>query len=637
MLAATARALVLRRSPTAVICSSPLLLRSLSSSSSPLSATSSPSSSDSSSSSSSGSSSCSGNGNGNGDTEVLLLRDYVSRKLTGYFSAPVSSSPVGELARALEEKARERSDRGEEPAPPPASIDFPSLSGRSSYEHALSRLYRALSVSWLTPSELFSPHYGRAVARFVAEDAKARAKAKPPSLLKKGDAGPKIRVVEVGAGRGTLAADFLGYLSEVEPALHRRTRYVSLEVSPSLARAQEEKVLQQQRSRGSGGGSGSGGRGQGGESPRFSSVVGDASDVGAWRRAAAEAFGGGRGGGGEEEEDRHLYVLAFEVLDNLPHDRVVLERSSSEEEEEEEEGEARARERRGRRGASPSWLQTFVEVEASTGRPLKELLGPASDRLISLCLAASPRWQDRGGGRDGSSGDGSVVARFFDSLFSFVGGGAGGPGGGRSSSSSSSSGGGSAYEESGGSPPSSSEIVFLPTGAASMFSSLFEVAPDHTLLAADFDALPGVAVAGANAPLVASTRGGVARDYASLYSPPVGEAVDIFFPTNFEALSDLYVECARRRRRRRSRRRKHEGSGEAGSEEEEEGGGGGEEEEKGPAAARHCKQSSFLSLAVDTAAFSRGAVSTASGWSPMLDDWNNTAVLVARSKQKEEG
>ena len=161
-----------------------------------------------------------------------------------------------------------------------------------------------------------------------------------------------------------------------------------------------------------------------------------------------------------------------------------------------------------------------------------------------------------------------------------------------------------------------------------MFSSLFEVAPDHTLLAADFDALPGVAVAGAGAPLVSATRGGVARDYSSLYSPPVGEAVDIFFPTNFDALSDLYVECARRKRW------KHKGSGAKGNEEEEEEEGEGEEEVS--AAARHCKQSSFLSLAADTAAFSRGAVSTASGWSPMLDDWNNTAVMVARSKVRKE-
>lgn len=573
MLAATARALVSRRRSPKAICTS---LRSLSS----LSATSSSSSSDSS---------------NNEDTEVLLLRDYISRRLTGYFSAPVSSSPVGELATALaEDEKQKKSVREEREEPKTSSIDFSWHSGKSSYEHALSGLYRALSVSWLTPSELFSPHYGRAMARFVAEDAKARAKMKSSSSSKKEEeeAEIKIRVVEVGAGRGTLAADFLDYLLEVEPALYRQTRYVSLEVSPSLARAQEEKALLRSSR------SGSSSRGHGDISRFFSSVVGDASDLGAWRRAAAEAFRDSDG------EDQHLYVLAFEVLDNLPHDRVVRE-ERPEEGEEERESQQRTRDR-------GSWLQTLVEVEASPkGRPLRELLGPASDPLISLCLAASQRWQEGSGGRESSSGS-SVVARFFDSLFSLAAGGAG-------------KGGGGTTEEEPDS--SSSEIVFLPTGAASMFSSLFEVAPDHTLLAADFDALPGVAVAGAYAPLVSATRGGVARDYPSLYSPPVGEAVDIFFPTNFDALSDLYLECARRKRRRSSG--KKEGSEEQEEEEEE-------EEVLASAAARHCKQSSFLSLAADTAAFSRGAVSTASGWSPMLDDWNNTAVLVARSKKKRK-
>ena len=582
MLAATARALVSRRSPTAAICSP---LRSLSSPSSPVT-------------SSGSSSSSSSNG-----TEVLLLRDFISRRLTGYFSAPASFSPVGELARALAEEERKKEKKSNLGGDGPTSIDFPSLSGRSSYEHALSRLYRALSVSWLTPSELFSPHYGRAVARFVAEDAKVRAQAKAKTKSSKGEE-PKIRVVEVGAGRGTLAADFLDYLSEVEPALSRRTRYVSLEVSPSLARAQEQKVLLLRSSR-SGGGS---------ESARFSSVVGDASDLGAWRRAAAEAFGED----GDDGEDRHLYVLAFEVLDNLPHDRVVLW-----EEKPRKRPGGGGEERESGSGAG-GWLQTLVEVEASPAgsKPLRELLGPASDPLISLCLAASQRWQEGSGRRGGSSSSG-VVARFFDSLFSFAG--VGGVGGGRGAAGGRET---AAFDETEPDPFSSSEIVFLPTGAASMVSSVFEVAPDHTLLAADFDALPGVAVAGAGAPLVSATRGGVARDYPSLYSPPVGEAVDIFFPTNFDSLSDLYVECARRERKRRRRRRR---SGrEEGNEEEE------EEEEEVSAAARHCKQSSFLSLAADTAAFSRSAVSTASGWSPMLDDWNNTAVLVARSKEKKK-
>ena len=168
------------------------------------------------------------------------------------------------------------------------------------------------------------------------------------------------------------------------------------------------------------------------------------------------------------------------------------------------------------------------------------------------------------------------------------------------------------------------DIVFLPTGAASMFLSAFSVAPNHTVVAADFDALPAVVIPGHNAPLVSSTSGGgVARDYPSLYSAPPEEAVDIFFQTNFDALCDLYLECGSRRR------------------EEEE----GEKQERMTSvsdddddvdvlvSANHCKSSAFLLLAADTAAYSRAAVSTASGWSPMLDDWENTSVFVGRSSR----
>jgi hypothetical protein len=54
-----------------------------------------------------------------------------------------------------------------------------------------------LQTSWLTPSELFQPWYGEAVARYVVRH-HVRQQTKSP-----------LRIVELGGGRGTFARNFL--------------------------------------------------------------------------------------------------------------------------------------------------------------------------------------------------------------------------------------------------------------------------------------------------------------------------------------------------------------------------------------------------------------------------------------------
>ena len=50
-----------------------------------------------------------------------------------------------------------------------------------------------------------------------------------------------------------------------------------------------------------------------------------------------------------------------------------------------------------------------------------------------------------------------------------------------------------------------SEVLFLPTRTLALLDALCAALPAHTLLAADFDALPDRVLPGTNAPLVAST------------------------------------------------------------------------------------------------------------------------------------
>ena len=49
------------------------------------------------------------------------------------------------------------------------------------------------------------------------------------------------------------------------------------------------------------------------------------------------------------------------------------------------------------------------------------------------------------------------------------------------------------------------EVLFLPTRTLTLLDALCAALPAHTLLAADFDALPDTSLPGVNAPLVATT------------------------------------------------------------------------------------------------------------------------------------
>lgn len=61
----------------------------------------------------------------------------------------------------------------------------------------LDRIHFATQVAWLTPAEIFSPHYGKAIAACILESQQKALDVQP------------LRIIEVGGGTGTLAADIL--------------------------------------------------------------------------------------------------------------------------------------------------------------------------------------------------------------------------------------------------------------------------------------------------------------------------------------------------------------------------------------------------------------------------------------------
>ncbi|CAJ2500202.1 Uu.00g030550.m01.CDS01 [Anthostomella pinea] len=92
---------------------------------------------------------------------------------------------------------------------------------------------------WHTPTELFRPYYGEAIARYLMSNYIM-------SLYPRHD----LIIYEMGAGRGTLMLNILDYIRDVEPWVYERTKYKIIEISPALAEMQSAQLLSTAASRG---------------------------------------------------------------------------------------------------------------------------------------------------------------------------------------------------------------------------------------------------------------------------------------------------------------------------------------------------------------------------------------------------
>lgn len=230
-------------------------------------------------------------------------------------------------------------------------IDFGSLKGQAEWLEVLTKLYagrpttaplsKAIgseepSETWFTPAELFQPHYSHAIANLLvrihsvcgtspgspspehrhpqraqATDshplpakrrrdlsvrkprvvAKAHPKAAPTERAR------RLRVFEIGAGNGTNAVNMLDWVRKRSAGLYSDTELWSIEVSPLLAEKQKHALE---------------GAGHG---ERLRSVVSDATNL---SQDTLEQLAHQPDGCASVD-----MVVATEVLDNLPHDKVV--------------------------------------------------------------------------------------------------------------------------------------------------------------------------------------------------------------------------------------------------------------------------------------------------------------------------
>ncbi|ORY55500.1 S-adenosyl-L-methionine-dependent methyltransferase [Pseudomassariella vexata] len=92
---------------------------------------------------------------------------------------------------------------------------------------------------WHTPTELFRPYYGEAIARYLMSN-----------YIMSTYPYHDLIVYEMGAGRGTLMLNILDYIRSVEPSVYDRIKYKIIEISPSLVAIQNSQLLATAASRG---------------------------------------------------------------------------------------------------------------------------------------------------------------------------------------------------------------------------------------------------------------------------------------------------------------------------------------------------------------------------------------------------
>ncbi|KAI6354064.1 hypothetical protein MCOR25_008772 [Pyricularia grisea] len=161
----------------------------------------------------------------------MLTRDFIQDSLYnpnyGYFSKQVVIFSPGE------------------------PFDFPALRDENDFHSLLSQRYTDFEDDldktqpsdtrqlWFTPTELFRPYYGEAIARYLMAN-----------YVLTSYPYHDLIIYEMGAGRGTLMLNILDFIRDTEPSVYDRTKYRIIEISSSLAEMQNRQLRSSAAARG---------------------------------------------------------------------------------------------------------------------------------------------------------------------------------------------------------------------------------------------------------------------------------------------------------------------------------------------------------------------------------------------------
>ncbi|KAL7663503.1 Protein arginine methyltransferase NDUFAF7 [[Candida] zeylanoides] len=139
---------------------------------------------------------------------------------------------------------------------------------------------------WHTPTELFSPYYGEALARYLITNYKLNGDYPYHDLV----------IYEMGGGNGTLMCNVLSYIKTHHPEVYARTQYKIIEISSRLAERQQLNATLVSH----------------GLSTSKVEVVNES--IFAWTRVVADP----------------CFFIALEVFDNFAHDLVRYDNTTGE-------------------------------------------------------------------------------------------------------------------------------------------------------------------------------------------------------------------------------------------------------------------------------------------------------------------
>ncbi|KAG0185091.1 hypothetical protein DFQ28_009968 [Apophysomyces sp. BC1034] len=143
----------------------------------------------------------------------MLVRDFIDNSLHNPHYGSLSK-------KAVDPSVREH-------------FDFMEMYDQLDFLRQLERVYKgAAQRIWHTPTELFKPWYGYAIAKYMVAEYKL-------NLYPHKD----LIIYEIGAGNGTLMLNILNYIQTYEPSVFKRTQYNIIEISESLAKQQGEKLV----------------------------------------------------------------------------------------------------------------------------------------------------------------------------------------------------------------------------------------------------------------------------------------------------------------------------------------------------------------------------------------------------------
>ncbi|KAH8689084.1 S-adenosyl-L-methionine-dependent methyltransferase [Talaromyces proteolyticus] len=282
---------------------------------------------------------------------------------------------------------------------------------------------------WHTPTELFRPYYGEAIARYLVTNYKL-------TLYPYHD----LIIYEMGAGNGTLMLNILDFIRDTDPEVYQRTKFRIIEISSSLAEVQMKNLID-----------------KGGHTGHVEIINKSIFD---WN----------------EYVHSPCFFLALEVFDNFAHDAIRYDYETE----------------------MPQQGGVLIDTDGEFCEYFNTTLDPLAARFLRTRQAAARRPFPL-----------ALPSKLSRGLRSSL-------------------------------PLGRRDFTlpeYIPTRLMQFFDILRDYFPAHRLLASDFSTLPD-AVPGLNAPVV-QTR--YQRRTVPVSTPFVLQGYfDIFFPTDFEVIEDVY-------------------------------------------------------------------------------------------------